>query len=119
MSAITRILSARRDVRRNQLEKVKMENFRKYLADNGIADSRTLSLATAFNQLHRAYCELDYQNRYAFDLIFGSDIREGLIKYADHCPYANADLREHVQKPVDVEIVRNADVEDINGMIHS
>ena len=96
-----------------------MENFRKYLSDNGIAGSRTYSLAQAFNQMHRAYCELDYQNRYAFDLIFGSDIREGLIKYADHCAYANADLRDHVQEPVDVEIVRDADVEDINGMIHS
>jgi hypothetical protein len=82
-----------------------MENFRIYMADNGIAESRTYALACAFISMHKAYCEMDPWNRREFDSLFGSDIREGLIKYAEHCPAANADLRDHVQTPVDVEIL--------------
>jgi hypothetical protein len=81
-----------------------MENFRKYLADNGIAGSRTYSLAQAFSQMHYAYCELDPWNRREFDSLFGSDIREALITYAEHCPAANADLRDHVPTAVDAEL---------------
>ena len=81
-----------------------MKDFRKYLTENGLAESRTYDLASAFNAMHRAYCELDPWNRRAFDSLFGSDIREALITYADHCSYANAELRDHVQTAIDVEL---------------
>jgi hypothetical protein len=96
-----------------------MKDFRKYLTENGLAESRSYDLASAFNVMHKAYCELDPWNRREFDSLFGSDIREALITYAEHCPAANAELRDHVRTPVDVEIVRDADQEDINGLIHS
>ncbi len=82
-----------------------MENFRKYLTENGIAESRTYALASAFNSMHKAYCEMDPWNRREFDSLFGPDIREGLIQYARNCPAANADLRGHVQKSVNVELL--------------
>ena len=82
-----------------------MRDFRKYLTENGLAESRSYELASAFNVMHKAYCELDPWNRREFDSLFGSDIREALITYAQRCPAANADLRGHVQKSVNVEIL--------------
>ena len=73
-----------------------MCDFIDYLEEAGISDSRRWSLRNALDSMHTAYCELDLSNRRKFDDLFGGQVREALIKYAERRPALNTDLRSHV-----------------------